>query len=70
MGHLRNTISDEEFNFRLSNIMPIFERREHNKEHIKEMFFLYNDRLTPRKTIMTCGKCVRYVYERLKQVYG
>jgi len=49
--------------------MPIFEEGKQTKHDVKEMFFLYNDRLTPRKTKMSCGKCVGYVKMRMLQYY-
>ncbi len=50
--------------------MPKIEAGIHGKEEVKEAFILYNDKLTPRKTDMNCGKCVRYVIERLKLIYA
>ena len=65
MGHVRNTIPNPEYYLRLSKIIPIFEVRTDTKEDLKELYFLYNDRLTPRKTDLHCGKCVRYVINRM-----
>lgn len=36
----------------------------------KEMFLLYNERLKPRETNMSCGGCRQRVYDKLKKYYG
>lgn len=69
MGHIRNTIPDQEYKERLSKLIPIFESRSDTKQDRIELFFLYNDRLTPRKTDRNCGKCVRYVIDRMLQYH-
>lgn len=69
MGHSYNTISNKEYLKRIKIVMPIFEEGKQTKHDVKEMFFLYNDRLTPRKTKMSCGKCVGYVKMRMLQYY-
>lgn len=69
MGHQRNTIPDTEYLERLKPLIPIFEVRADTKENRVELFFLYNDRLTPRKTNMSCGKCQRYVIDRMIQYF-
>lgn len=70
MGFQRNTIPDEEYKQRLSNLMPRLSTRTHSKEDIIEMFFLYNDRLTPRETGINCGGCRNRVFKRIQQYYN
>jgi hypothetical protein len=70
MGHLRNTLNNEEYLNRLSKIMPILEARTHGKEEMRELFFLYNDRLTPRETKTSCGACNKRVYNRMVRYFN
>lgn len=67
MGHQYNTIPSEEYLTRLNAVLPIFERGIQGKAEVTELFFLYNDRLTPRKQDKHCGKCVRYIINRMTE---
>lgn len=69
MGFERNTLSDQEYLERLNALMPILDSRHHGKKEIEEMYFLYNDRLTPRENISSCGSCIRRVYERISHYH-
>ena len=66
MGHKRNTISDSEHKQRS---LKLIEAKPQNWNDIIELFFLYNDRMEPRKPVSNCGACKAYVWDRLKQYY-
>lgn len=70
MGFNQHTLSNEEYLTRLKTLMPILNARQQGKEHIQEMFFLYNDRLLPREQRSGCGQCVRRVYDRITKYYN
>lgn len=68
MGHQRNTIPDQEYFNRLKVLMDrLLTYHNPDKETNKEMFFLYNDQLTPREQGSTCGRCQARVFNRLKK---
>lgn len=71
MGHERNTIPNDQYIERLNALMPklLQQRKGDNKEEIKELFFLYNDRLTPRETKTECGGCRSRVFKRMEAYY-
>ena len=66
MGFRQNTLTNEEYLIRLKALIPILETGHQTKDHITEMFFLYNDRLSPRSTKSGCGRCRARVHDRLK----
>lgn len=67
MGFQRNTISAEEHKERS---LKLLENGINNKQDLNELFFLYNDVMTPRKTDSFCGRCRNEVLRRLKLYYG
>ena len=67
MGFQRNTIDDTEHKERS---LALIEKGIKSRGDMLEMFFLYNDRLTPRENGMGCGTCRAKVWKRLKQMYG
>lgn len=70
MGFQRNTIPDAEYRERLNKLMPKLANRNPNKEDAEELFFLYNDRLTPRETGINCGGCRNRVFKRMEKYYN
>ena len=71
MGHNRNTIPHNEYMDRMNALMPILiEKGSRNKQDVTELFFLYNDRLTPRENKPECGGCRKRVFERMKRYYS
>lgn len=68
MGFLRNTISDEEHKERTMKLLN--QGNINSREELSELYVLYNDRMTPRKSDKSCGACRAYVWNRLKQYYG
>lgn len=69
MGFERNTLTDAEWNSRFNSLMPglIATGKATNKSELKELFFLYNDRFTPRHTKSGCGKCISRVFNKMKE---
>lgn len=67
MGFQRNTINEQEHKDRF---LKLVDKGVHNKEDLTELFFLYNDILTPRKEDMWCGRCQSEVWQALKRHYG
>ena len=49
--------------------MPILDARTHGKAEMKELYFLYNDRLTPRETKTSCPACNKRVYNRMTEYF-
>lgn len=71
MGFERNTLTDEQYKQRLNALMPeLIKTHNPNKEQAKELFFLYNDRLTPRETKIDCGGCRSRVFKRMLTYYN
>ena len=68
-GFKQNTISDEEHRTRSLELIKRLEAHEYTQHNIKELFFLYNDRMTPRENGSGCGSCRNRVFNRLKQYY-
>jgi hypothetical protein len=71
MGLQRNTIPNEEYIRRMDELMPklIQKRKCDTREEMKELFFLYNDRLTPRENKPECGGCRARVFKRMEAYY-
>lgn len=71
MGHLRNTIQHAEYIQRMDSLMPrLIEKGAESRADVTELFFLYNDRLTPRENKPECAGCRKRVFERMKRYYN
>lgn len=66
MAFQMNTISDEEHKKRS---LSIIEKGVNSKQDLEELYFLYNDRIRPRKT-GKCSRCRVQVWNGLKRYYG
>jgi hypothetical protein len=66
MGFKRNTISESEHKERS---LTLLKNGVNNRQDLDELYFLYNDILTPRKQDKSCGSCRNYVWTRLKEHY-
>ena len=69
MGFQRFTISEEEHKERSLKVIST-PTNERNKDWANELFFLHNDRLTPRETGIGCGSCRKRVFDRLIKLYN
>lgn len=67
MGFVRNTISDKEHRERSMNLIN---NGVNSMTDLHELYFLYNDRLLPRKSDKACGSCKAYVWKALKNYYN
>jgi len=70
MGFTRNTINDTEHKDRSLVVLGKINSGNYNRVDTTELFFLYNDRLTPRKQDINCAACRNYVWNALKRYYG
>lgn len=68
-NNLKNTIPDTEHKQRSLDIIKRIEGGEQTRETMTELFFLYNDRLMPRETSMSCAGCRKRVFAKLKKFY-
>lgn len=68
MGFTRNTITPNEHKERSLKLLA--QSNINNRDELTELFFLYNDILTPRKQDKNCAACRNYVWNALKRYYG
>jgi hypothetical protein len=68
MGFTRNTITPNEHKERSLKLLS--QANINSRDELNELFFLYNDVLTPRKQDKNCGSCRNYVWNALKRYYG
>jgi hypothetical protein len=62
-------IPEEEYKQRVRVLINKLISEGSGKSETKELFELYNDRMTPRATKMYCGGCRVRVYNRMKAYY-
>lgn len=67
MGFKRDTISIEEWKERAGKVISAEQR---NRQWAEELFFLHNDKLTPRETGIGCGGCRNRVFNRLLNYFN
>ena len=68
MGFQRNTISDEEHKRRSLELLA--KGQPQSNVDIYELYFLYNDRIEPRKQVAFCGPCNKHVWNSLNDYYA